>query len=172
MSTETARDLLRPLLARRLSPAERRALVAELRRLADEQERLADAERADARRPAPQRIAGSGRRTGRPGAMTVYLQVRSERGRSEPIYHLRIGRGIFDAYQATRPDPRADLRMAPQVVGGQLRLVEDAGGYLVTVNDGGVRVNVSGARDELAALPAGVRWPATALRGVIVVELG
>lgn len=78
---------------------------------------------------------------------------------------------MFDAYQALRSDPRADLRLAPQIVGSVLRLVEDAGGYLVTVNDGGVRVNVSGARDHLAGLPSGVRWPATAERGAILVRL-
>jgi hypothetical protein len=37
------RDILRPLLARRLSPAERRSLAAARRQLADEQERLASA---------------------------------------------------------------------------------------------------------------------------------
>lgn len=103
--------------------------------------------------------------------MAVYLEVRPERNRAEPTYTLRIGRGAYDAYQALRPDPRADLRLAPQLLGRQLRLVEDPGGYLVTVNDGGVRINVSGARDELAALPAGVRWPARVERGAIVVEV-
>lgn len=172
IAPDDLRALLRPLLARRLSPTERRALAAELRQLADEQERLADAERADDRRPAAQRLApGSGGKGGRPGAQTVYLEVRPERNRAEPTYALRIGRGVFDAYQALRPDPRADLRLVVQVVGRQLRLVEDRGGYLVTVNAGGVRVNVSGSRDELASLPAGVRWPATATRGAIVVAL-
>lgn len=170
MSSET-RDLLRPLLARRLSPSERRAIAAELRALADEQERLADAQRADAARPAPQRVTGAGTRTGRPGATTVYLDVRQDRSRSEPTYTLRIGRGVYDAHQALRRDPRADLRLVVELAGHQLRLVEDPTGYLVTVNDGGVRCNVSGSRDELASLPAGVRWPAEARRGVIVAEL-
>lgn len=165
------RALLRPLLARRLSPAERRALAAELRALAAEQERLAEAQRADAGRPAPKRLAGAGRRTGRPGAGYVYLDVRQDRTRSEPTYTLRIGRGVFDAYQALRRDPRADLRLVVALAGRQLRLVEDPGGYLVTVNVGGCRLNVSGSRDELAALPAGVRWPARATPGAIVVEL-
>lgn len=171
MSSETPRALLRPLLARRLSPSERRALAAELLAIAAEQERLASAERADLARPAPQRITGAGVRTGRPGATHVYLDVRQDRTRSEPTYTLRIGRGVFDAYQTTRRDPRADLRLVVQLTGRQLRLVEDPAGYLVTVNVGGVRLNVSGSRDELAALPAGVRWQAEARPGVIVVEL-
>lgn len=172
MSAETARALLRPLLARRLSPAERRALAAALRQLAEEQERLAAAEQAEQRRPAPQRLVGSGSRTGRPGARTIYLEMRNERGRSEPVYALRIGRGVYDAYQALRSDPARPLRLAVQRVGRQLRLVEDSGGYAVTVTVGGVRVNVSGMRDELGDLPAGVRWPATVDRLGIVVDLG
>jgi hypothetical protein len=165
------RALLRPLLARRLSPTERRALAAELRQLAAEQEQLAGALHRDAARPAPTRVAGSSRRTGRPGAMYCYLEQRDARDRSESALSLRIGRGIYDAYQALRPDPGAELRLAPQVVGRTLRLVEDAGGYLVTVNAGGCRINVSGARDHLGALPLNTRWPARAVRGAIVADL-
>jgi hypothetical protein len=42
---------------------------------------------------------------------------------------------------------------------------------LATVNSGGVRLNVSGARDHLTRLPLRVRWPATVHPGRIVVEL-
>lgn len=93
------------------------------------------------------------------------------RRRRRPLLYLRIGRGIYDAYQATRPDPRADLRFAVQVGGDHLRLDEDAGGYLAMVNTGGVRLNVSGARDHLGALPARVRWPARVVSGGIVAAL-
>ena len=168
----TPRSLLRPLLAQRLTPAEREALAAELRQIADEQAQLAQAERREARRPAAQRVTRSGRPGGRPGAMYVYLMVREDRTRAEPTYTLRIGRGVFDAYQALRRDPSAPLRLVVQVVGATLRLTEDSSGYAVTVNVGGVRVNVSGSRDTLGHLPAGVRWPAEAERGAIVAVLG
>lgn len=168
---DDVRDLLRPLLMRRLSPAERRAIAVALRQIADEQERLADAERDDARRPAPARLRPSGGKGGRPGSMAVYLEVRPDRRRAEPAYVLRIGRGIYDAYQRLRPDPRADLRLTVQIVGRQLLLSEDASGYLVTVNDGGVRVNVSGSRDHLGSLTPGQRYVASARAGAIVAEL-
>lgn len=45
MTSDELRTLLRPLLARRLTPAERRILAGELRALAEEQERLAEADR-------------------------------------------------------------------------------------------------------------------------------
>ena len=111
------------------------------------------------------------RAIGRPGATTVYLDVVEERGRSEATFTLRIGRGVYDAYQRTRPDPTRPLRLAPQIVGQTLRLVEDASGYAVTVNLGGVRVNVSGSRDELGSLTPKRRYPAEATPGAIVVRL-
>jgi hypothetical protein len=162
---------LRPLIAAARTPAQCRALAAELESIALIVRNYAEAARREQQRPPGKRLRPATRGGGRPGAMTVYLQIRNDRHRSEPMYTLRIGRGVYNAYQALRPDPAAPLRLAPQVVGDTLRLVATPDGYLVTVNDGGVRVNVSGARDELAALVSEVRWPAEAQAGAIVVRL-
>lgn len=69
VAVDELRTLLRPLLARRLTPAERRAVASEVRQLADEQERLAEADqhvghivRRAAEDAAPRRAAkGHGR---------------------------------------------------------------------------------------------------------------
>jgi len=165
------RALLLPQIVAARTPAQLAALAVELERIAAELRARSAAMRADGTRAASQRLAPTRGTGGRPGAMTVYLEAREERGRSEATFTLRIGRGIYDAYQRTRPDPRRPLRLAPQIVGDTLRLVEDPSGYAVTVNAGGVRVNASGSRDELAALTPGRRYPAEALAGAIVVRL-
>ncbi|WP_129677695.1 hypothetical protein [Candidatus Chloroploca sp. Khr17] len=163
--------LLQPILIQRLSATQRLDLAHTLRTLADEQERIAHAMQRDQRRPAPDRLQPRSGKGGRPGSMHVYLDVRLEAGRSEPTYTLRIGRAIYAAYQALRRDPAADLRMAVQVVDRQLILSEDPNGYAVTVNLGGIRINVSGSRDELAAIAPGVRLVAVASTSGIVADL-
>lgn len=165
------RRLLAPLLARRRSALQRRELAAALRELADREEQLAGAEQRDMRRPAPARVAGSGRRTGRPGAMYLYIRYEPRPERSEPIVTLRIGRGLYDAYQAQRPDPTAPLRLAVEAVGGRLYLTESPDGYLANVNVGGVRLAVSGSRDALGGMEPLRRYPAEVQRGRIVADL-
>jgi len=168
---DTVDDLLSALLQQRLTPAQRLALARALRDLADEQEQIAMATQRNERRPAAQRVHHRSGRGGRPGAMYLYLDVRAESGRNEPTYTLRIGRGIYDAYQALRRDPAADLRMAVQLLDRQLILSEDPTGYAVTVNVGGIRINVSGSRDELAGIPPGQRLIAQVLPGKIVASM-
>jgi hypothetical protein len=162
---------LKALIVAARTPAQYRALAAELERIALLVRSYADAAEREQRRPATRRLRSSTARGGRPAATTVYLQIRAEAGRHEPTYTIRIGRGIYDAYQATRPDPSAPLRLAPQVVGNELRLAETLDGYLVMVNVGGVRLNVNGARDASSSLPAEVRWPAVVRLGGIVAKL-
>jgi hypothetical protein len=164
------RRLLAPLLAQRHTAAQRRELAAALRAEADRQEQLAEAAQRDARRPVGQRVAGSGR-GGRPGAMYLYIRYEPRPERNEPIVTLRIGRGLYDAYQAQRPDPAADLRFTVQVVGGRLYLVESPDGYLTNVNVGGVRLAVSGSRDALGGMVELRRYPAEVQRGRIVADL-
>jgi hypothetical protein len=88
------RTLLRPLLARRLSPAERRALAAALRQVADEQERLARADEAlgatlrRAQLDAAQRTGGRPRGTGA-------RYVRWEPARSDRSARLYLGRALW-----------------------------------------------------------------------------
>ena len=164
------RIVLRSVLAQRLTPKERETLAAELRQIAEEQEYIAAAQRREQRRPAAQRVAGAGK-GGRPGSMYCYLEQRDQLDRAEPVLSLRIGRGVYDALQALRHDPAASLRLAVQLAGDRLILSEDHGGYAVTVNAGGVRVNVSGARDHLARLPLRTRWLAEAHAGRIVAHI-
>lgn len=166
------RRLLASLLARRLSAAERRDLAQALRAEADRQEQLAQAGQREQRRPAAQRVAGAGRRTGRPGASYVYIRVEPRPERNEPILTLRIGRALYDAYQAQRSDPAADLRFAVQVVGRRLYLTESPDGYLINANIGGVRLNVSGSRDALGDMEPLRHYLAEVQRGRIVADLG
>jgi hypothetical protein len=165
------RRLLAPLLAQRLAPAQHLALAAALRELAAQEERLAEATRRDAARPAPARISGSGRRTGRPGAMTLYIRYYERPDRHEPIVSLRLGRGLYDDYQDTRPDPLAPLRLTVEVRGASLYLVEAPEGYAVAVSQGGVWMTISGSRDYLGGIVPLRRYPAEIQRGRIVADL-
>jgi hypothetical protein len=104
--------------------------------------------------------------------MEVYLFETSKIGRNETLLKLRIGRGVYDAYCARRADPAAELAMTVQISGGQLLLVEDRGGYAVSVTQGGIQMSVQGSRDHLLGrMELGRKYTARATEFGIVAEL-
>ncbi|MEI8167649.1 MAG: hypothetical protein WCG26_14800 [Chloroflexales bacterium] len=162
---DAARSALRHLIAEAHRPAQIRALADDLDRISADLRCRAEAHDREQRRPAERRLRASGAPTGQPGAQTVYVRFDERVGRSEPVVLLRIGRGVFDAYQRTRPDPAAPLLLTVQVIGRTLRLTEDPTGYAVSVTVGGVTMNISGSRDALHGMIPLTRYAATVRPG-------
>jgi hypothetical protein len=143
-------------------------LADELATISQELRVKADALQREEQRPKERRnTAGKG---GRPGANHVYLQYVAQARRHEPAVSLRIGKSLYDALQRQR-DAGMPLRLRVEQVDRVLYLTEDAGGYAVVVNKGGVRINVSGMRDQLH-MEEGKRYVGEIHGSRIVVKLG
>lgn len=169
MSTEI-RQLLRPLLARRRSPAERRALAVELRQIADEQEHLADADeqvghvvRSAQLDTAPRR---GGRRKGTGARYLRWTPPQGEGKGSRRSGRLFIGRALWQELG----EPK---RMDVQRLGAELHVRPCGEGVGWAISRGaqtmpGLNIGEESA-DTLRLTPG--RWEAEIRSGAIVVRL-
>lgn len=141
----TIKERLRDIFARRMSPAQRRALADELAALADQQRDLAEAEQRQLAKPPAQRLTAG--RGGRPSLPWVDILREERRDREADRVFVRLSTKL---YQELGSPARIDV----QRVGGLVALIaipdaQSTAGYKVMVNVGGVRINASGARDIL-----------------------
>jgi hypothetical protein len=158
------RTLLRPLLARRLSPAERRALAAALRQVADEQERLASADEKHGATLRRAQLDAAQRTGGRPRG-TGARYVRWEPARSHRSGRLYIGRALWQ--ELNEPG-----RMNVQRLGDELHIRPclPAEGWAVTQPTGGMPwLTIGDEPATILRLVAG-RHDAVIRAGAIVVD--
>jgi hypothetical protein len=159
------RDILRPLLARRLSPAERRALAAALRQLADEQERLASADEALGATLRRAQLDAQPRTGGRPrGSGARY--VRWEPARANRSGRLYLGRALWQ--ELNEPG-----RMNVQRLGDELHIrpCGPGEGWTVTRPTGGMPwLTIGDEPATILRLVAG-RHDAAIRAGAIVVTM-
>jgi hypothetical protein len=118
---DTLRNLLRPLLARRHSPAERRALAEALRHLADDQERIAAADETlgpalrRAQMDAAPRTSKGGRPKGSGARFVRWDPPQVSASGERRSGHLHIGRALWQ--ELGEP-----TRMNVQRLGAELHL--------------------------------------------------
>lgn len=161
MNQETIETALRALSVQAQTPADHRLLAERLQEAAARHVALAAArERQRARLP-EQRVRSGTAKGGRPSTPWVQL-ISSPRARSQADQlHLRLSTSLY--YAAGSP-----ARLDVQRWGGELRLHPVSGaqqGYAVTVNTGGIRMNVSGLRDMIRLAPG--KYHAVYQAGVI-----
>lgn len=166
------RTLLRPLLARRLTAIERRALVDALRQLAEEQERLAEADEHVGhvvRRAAIEQQAVR-QKTGRPkGSGAHFLRWESPRGEGKTDRrsgHLHIGRALDQELDEPK---RMDVQRLGSTL--ELRPCGEGEGWAVNRSPNGMpRLSIGQEAADTLRLVEG-RWPATIRGGAIVATM-
>lgn len=162
MLTMDARDLLRPLLARRLNATERREIAEQLRQLAAEQERLAAADVRAGHILRRQQLDSAPRKGGRPkGTGARFLRIEPRRNGIGATIH--VGRALWQELG----EPR---RLDPQRIGAVLALVPcaDSQGYSVTQPTNGMpRFTVGQDVLDTLRIESGRRYDAAVHAGMI-----
>lgn len=144
MSDKTPQELLAPAIVAARTAAQREALAAELERIAGVIRATAAAMRRQQARPPESRATPRQSKGGRPSTPWIEVQQRARPGAAESLL-IRLSTSIY--YAAGSPE-----RLDVQRVDNELRLIPARGdvGYKAMVNAGGIRINVSGARDVVA----------------------